>query len=219
MLKYFILILCFMSFKTGLLYSNDIREFEVGTSIKSIPKERYTNIRCLDSEKSLKLWNDFNLCKKRNDDNFYLGFEYDDKYAFNENFEGTQIAGHPVTINIAINKKGIIEKITVNTDPNAPPYFKKQAHLFWMRVYSKYGSKDWECKDIEQKWSMIKDQVRSMTVETTCQCLRITTFHVEKVVEEQKLALFPADKTLVKWKMLNIYSRKYTAHSMFPSLE
>ena len=59
-----------MSFKTGLLYSNDIREFEVGTSIKSIPKERYTNIRCLDSEKSLKLWNDFNLCKKRNDDNF-----------------------------------------------------------------------------------------------------------------------------------------------------
>ena len=151
MLKYFILILCFMSFKTGLLYSNDIREFEVGTSIKSIPKERYTNIRCLDSEKSLKLWNDFNLCKKRNDDNFYLGFEYDDKYAFNENFEGTQIAGHPVTINIAINKKGIIEKITVNTDPNAPPYFKKQAHLFWMRVYSKYGSQGWECNDIKQK--------------------------------------------------------------------
>ena len=99
-----------MSCKTGLLYSNDIREFEVGTSIKSIPEERYANIRCLDSEKSLKLWNDFNLCKKRDDDNFYLGFEYDDKYAFNENFEGTQIAGHPVAINIAINKKGIIEK-------------------------------------------------------------------------------------------------------------
>ena len=47
--------------------------------------------------------------------------------------------------------KGILEKIIVNTDPNAPPYFKKQAHLFWMRVYSKYGSKDWKCNDIEQK--------------------------------------------------------------------
>ena len=151
MLKYFILILCFITCKIGLLYSKDIREFEVGTNIKNIPEERYTNIRCLDSQKELKLWDDFSLCKKRNDDNFYLGFEYDDKYAFNENFEGTQIAGHPVTINIAINKKGIIEKITVNTDPKAPPYFKKQAHLFWMRVYSKYGPKNWECNDIKQK--------------------------------------------------------------------
>ncbi len=151
MQKYFILIICLILFKIGPLYSKDIREFEVGTNIENIPEERYTNIRCLDSEKVLKLWDDYNLCKKRNDDNFYLGFEYDDKYAFNENFEGTQIAGHPVTINIAINKKGIIEKITVNTDPNAPPYFKKQAHLFWMRVYSKYGSKDWKCNDIEQK--------------------------------------------------------------------
>ena len=151
MLKYFVLILCLVICKKEALHSKDIREFEVGTSIKNIPEERYTNIRCLDSEKLLKLWNNFNLCKKRNDDYFYLGFEYDDKYAFNENFEGTQIAGHPVTINIAINKKGIIEKITVNTDPNAPPYFKKQAHLFWMRVYSKYGSKDWKCNDIERK--------------------------------------------------------------------
>ena len=151
MLKYFILILCFLTCNIGPLYSKDIREFEVGANIKNIPEERYTNIRCLDSQKELKLWNDFSLCKKRNDNNFYLGFEYDDKYAFNENFEGTQIAGHPVKINIAINKKGIIKKITVNTDPNAPPYFKKQAHLFWMRVYSKYGSKDWECNDIKQK--------------------------------------------------------------------
>ncbi|MBF96393.1 MAG: hypothetical protein CMJ13_04120 [Pelagibacterales bacterium] len=152
MLKYFVLILCLIICNKT-LYSKDIREFEVGTSIKNIPEERYTNIRCLESQKVLKLWDDFSLCKKRNDDNFYLGFEYDDKYAFNENFEGTQIAGHPVTINIAINKKGIIEKITVNTDPNAPPYFKKQAHLFWMRVYSKYGSKDWKCNDIKKKES------------------------------------------------------------------
>ena len=151
MLKYFILILCFITYKFGFLFSKDIREFEVGANIKNIPEARYTNIRCLDSEKSLKLWDDFRICKKRNDEFFYLGFEYDDKYAFNENFEGTQIAGHPVTINIAINKKGILEKIIVNTDPNAPPYFKKQAHLFWMRIYSKYGSKDWKCNDKKQK--------------------------------------------------------------------
>ena len=73
MLKYFILIFCYLFCKNSILYSKDIREFEVGTSIKSIPEERYTNIRCLDSQKLLKLWDDYNLCKKRNDDNFYLG--------------------------------------------------------------------------------------------------------------------------------------------------
>ena len=72
MLKYFILILCYLFCKIGILNSKDIREFEVGTSIKSIPEERYTNIRCLDSEKLLKLWDDYNLCKKRNDDNFKI---------------------------------------------------------------------------------------------------------------------------------------------------
>ena len=86
-----------ITFKIGTLYSKDIREFEVGTNIKNIPEERYTNIRCLESNKALKLWDDFSLCEKRNDEYFYLEFEYDDKYAFNENFEGTQIAGHPVT--------------------------------------------------------------------------------------------------------------------------
>ena len=63
MLKYFIIILCYIICK--LVYSKDIREFEVGTNIKNIPEERYTNIRCLDSQKALNLWDDFSLCKEK----------------------------------------------------------------------------------------------------------------------------------------------------------
>ena len=48
MLKYFIIILCYIICKVGPLNSKDIREFEVGTNIKNIPEERYTNIRCLE---------------------------------------------------------------------------------------------------------------------------------------------------------------------------
>ena len=55
MLKYFILILCYLFCKTGILNSKDIREFEVGTNIKNIPEERYTNIRCLDSQKLIQI--------------------------------------------------------------------------------------------------------------------------------------------------------------------
>ena len=41
---------------------------------------------------------------------YYINFEYDEKYAFNENFEGTQIAGHPVIIDLGIDEKGIIKR-------------------------------------------------------------------------------------------------------------
>ena len=32
-------------------------------------------------------------------------------------------------------------------DPNAPFYFRKQSHLLWLRVYSRYGSQGWKCED------------------------------------------------------------------------
>ena len=44
-------------------------------------------------------------------------------------------------------KAGILQEININTDPNAPFYFRKQSHLLWLRVYSKYGGQGWECID------------------------------------------------------------------------
>ena len=62
-----------------------------------------------------------------------------------------RVAGHPVIINIRNRKGRVIKRINVATDPNAPFYFRKQAYLMWLRIYSKYGSKDWVCKNFEKK--------------------------------------------------------------------
>ena len=40
-----------------------------------------------------------------------------------------------------------MQEININTDPNVPFYFRKQSHLLWLRVYSKYGGQNWACID------------------------------------------------------------------------
>ena len=146
-----ILAYIFYFFFISLSISNDIREFAVGSDIREVSNQRYTNIVCLEDKKKIKYWKNFKRCKKQNDNLYYINFEYNDNYAFNENYEGTLVAGHPVKLNLGINIDGKISRIDVNTDPNAPFYFKKQAHLFWMRINSKYGSKDWECVNFEKE--------------------------------------------------------------------
>ena len=141
----------FLYFLTNSLFSSDLREFEVGADVSSLKTRGYTEIKCLNSELLLNAWSDYKKCNKNKNNLYYVSFEYDDKFAFNENFEGTQVAGHPVIINIGIEKTGILEEINVITDDKAPFYFRKQAHLFWMRVYSKYGSSGWKCENYDQE--------------------------------------------------------------------
>ena len=127
--------------------AEDLRDFKVGTSIESVPERGYVNLKCEDQTEILK-WNSFKNCKKNSNSNYYIiSFEYDERFAVTEEYEGTQIAGHPVLINIAIDDSGILQEININTDPKAPFYFRKQSHLLWLRVHSRYGSGGWECVD------------------------------------------------------------------------
>ncbi len=146
---FFIVFFAFLS--NSNLISGDIREFEIGNNIKDIPNFRYTNIKCFEDGKKIKYWKNYKRCNKNSDGLYYISFEYNDKYAFNENFEGTQVAGHPVKINLGINSYDLLSKINVSTDPTAPFYFKKQAHLFWLRIYAKFGSDNWTCENFEKK--------------------------------------------------------------------
>ena len=151
MLKFvnFLVILYFLLLRN--LLSGDIREFEIGVNVDDLSTKGYLNIKCSNSEKALDSWNNYKDCTKDIDKLHTISFEYDDKYAFNENFEGTQVAGHPVLLKIGINSLGNISKIYVHTDPSAPFYFKKQAYLFWLRIKSKFGSKGWKCNDLIMK--------------------------------------------------------------------
>ena len=133
----------------------DLRDLNVGDNINNVPDTRYNKFSCLD-KKNIESWKEFKNCKKNSNNYYVISFEYDERYALNENFEGTQVSGHPVLINVAIDDDGILQEININTDPKAPFYFRKQAYLMWLRIYYKYGGSDWDCNTLEQKKEHIK---------------------------------------------------------------
>ena len=118
------------------IQAGDIRSFTIGLDMNDFPTRGYTNIACKsEDKKSLKTWANFSSCSPNKAGLFEIDFEYDEKYAFNENYEGTQVAGHPVKISLGIDNSGILKLIDVKTDTTAPFYFRKQAYLMWLRVY------------------------------------------------------------------------------------
>ena len=154
------ILLIFYSFFLYLISSNfafaeDLRDFKVGSSIEEVPERGYVNLKCEDKTEILK-WSDFKNCKKSSSNYHIISFEYDERFAVTEEFEGTQVSGHPVLINVAVDDKGILQEININTDPKAPFYFRKQSHLLWLRVYSKYGSQGWECSNRTPEKNHIK---------------------------------------------------------------
>ena len=148
------------SFFLFLIYFNfvnaeDLRDFKVGSSIEEVPERGYVNLKCEDKTEILK-WSNFKNCVKSSNNFYIISFEYDERFAVTEEFEGTQVSGHPVLINIAVDDSGILQEININTDPKAPFYFRKQSHLLWLRVYSKYGTQGWECSDRDPEKNHIK---------------------------------------------------------------
>ena len=135
--------------------AEDLRDFKVGSSIEEVPERGYVNLRCEDKTELLK-WSSFKNCKKTSNNYYIISFEYDERFAVTEEFEGTQVSGHPVLINVAVDESGILQEININTDPKAPFYFRKQSHLLWLRVYSKYGSQGWECSNKTPEKNHIK---------------------------------------------------------------
>ena len=137
------------------IYAEDLRDFAVGSSIELVSERGYINLKCANDKEILK-WSNFKNCQKNADGYYVISFEYDERFAVTEEYEGTQVAGHPVLINIAIDENAILQEININTDPDAPFYFRKQSHLLWMRVYSKYGGQNWKCLDRAIKTGHIK---------------------------------------------------------------
>ena len=137
------------------IYAKDLRDFTVGSSIELVSERGYINLKCKNNKEIFK-WSNFKNCQKNSDGYYIILFEYDERFAVTEEYEGTQVAGHPVLINIAVDENAILQEININTDPDAPFYFKKQSHLLWMRVYSKYGGQNWECVDRAIKTGHIK---------------------------------------------------------------
>ena len=83
------------------IYAEDLRDFTVGSSIELVSERGYINLKCANDKEILK-WSNFKNCKKNSDGYYVILFEYDERFAVTEEYEGTQVAGHPVLININI---------------------------------------------------------------------------------------------------------------------
>ena len=167
-------------FYTSILLSGDIRTLNINADMNNLSDRGYVNFKCRSSNNKISSWKEYKKCPLSEDGSYFIKLEYDEKFAFNENFEGTQVAGHPVLMYLGIDEKGLLKIIDITTDPSAPFYFRKQAHLMWLRIYGKYGSEGWNCKNFDKKDDHIVigkkyinrscekkiDKIRSVSVDT-----------------------------------------------------
>ena len=104
MIKIFSILYSFFLFSISFnsVYAEDLRDFKVGSSIEEVPERGYINLKCKNEKEILK-WRNFKNCKKTSNNYYIITFEYDERFAVTEEFEGTQVSGHPVLINIAVD--------------------------------------------------------------------------------------------------------------------
>jgi hypothetical protein len=67
--------------------------------------------------------------------------------AFNDKWEGTKLAGHPVLLTLLIGDDGVVRGLRAVTDPAARPYMKKKAFLLARQVKLHYGEEGWSCRN------------------------------------------------------------------------
>ena len=68
-------------------YSNDIRNISVGENINDIKDRGYTGFQCYDSNSKIKSWYLYKSCQINKNNYYLIKFEYDERFALNENFE------------------------------------------------------------------------------------------------------------------------------------
>ena len=127
----------------------DIREFSVGMAVKALPGEGYVAFACgrdgLPPSQAIGGWGDFAICPPDSKGLHEVAFQFDDSDIVFDKFEGTAVAGHPVLISLLFDDGGVVRGIRVVTDPEAPRYFRKGAHLLSAKVMARYGWRGWKC--------------------------------------------------------------------------
>ena len=129
----------------------DIRQFRVGMGVGELPTDGYVNFACGHDGgapgPAIAGWSDYMRCPGDAGGLHEVAFEYDQAKVQYEMYEGTAVAGFPVIISLLIGDNDVVEAIRVVTDPSAPKYFRKVAHLLSLKVKARYGHSDWRCAE------------------------------------------------------------------------
>lgn len=129
---------------------NDLRDFRVGMPVGDLPSEGYVGLACADDPAStLHRWDEYRTCPADARGLHPVRFRYDEavnpRAGVNDQFEGTKVAGHPVLLTLLIGDDGLIDGLTIETDPRGRLYLRKKAFLFADQVKARYGEEGWAC--------------------------------------------------------------------------
>jgi hypothetical protein len=129
---------------------NDLRQFRVGMPVTELPSHGYVDLACSSSpERTLKSWADYAVCPADGRGLHGVSFRYDESEyplaAMDDRYEGTKVAGHPVTLTLLIGNDRRVDGLEIATDPKVRLYLRKKAFLFAGQVKSRYGEEGWTC--------------------------------------------------------------------------
>jgi len=130
----------------------DLREFRVGMRAAELPAEGYTGFTCADDPaRKLDGWRDFAACPADARGLHAVRFRYDEAAnpaaAMGGQFEGTQVAGHPVVLTLLIGDDGTVDGLVIETDPKARLYLRKKAFHFADQIKARFGEDGWTCRN------------------------------------------------------------------------
>jgi hypothetical protein len=130
----------------------DLRDLRVGMAVGAIPAGEYVDLACAASpERKLTGFDQFGDCPADPDGQRAVTFHFNEKLnplaQVNDKYEGTKVAGHPVVLTLVIDAAGTVDRLRIDTDPQARLFLRKKAHLLALVVKSRYGEDGWTCHD------------------------------------------------------------------------
>jgi hypothetical protein len=134
--------------------NGDLRDLHVGMSIGAIPPDEYVDLSCAGTNKqTIDGWSEFRKCPKTATGLYAVGFRFNSRLnslaKVNDAYEGTRVAGHPVTLTVLIDEQGTVDALRIDTDPQARLFWRKKAHMLALAFKSRYGEDGWECRNRE----------------------------------------------------------------------
>jgi hypothetical protein len=128
----------------GAAETNDLREFRVGMNAAELPESGYAGFSCAaDSGRALASWKDWRACPPDPSGLRAIRFRYDPVLSP----DGTKVAGHPVLLALLIDDAGRVDRVQIETDPNARLFTRKKAFLLGLQARSRYGMDGWACTE------------------------------------------------------------------------
>ena len=123
---------------------NDLRTLRVGMPAAALPASGYADLACSGGGKSLQSWQQWRDCQPNAAGLRIISFRYDDTPEHD-----TIVAGQPVRLSLGIRDDGIVQSLTMQSDPSGRVFLRKRGVHFGERVMNHYGEDGWTCKDGE----------------------------------------------------------------------